>query len=97
MNDKDWNDLMVKHELAYLRGDLATSSPESYTIEEMKTISDGMFASTAEVESAMRKDFQSWPPEAQARMLDLLQKADPDHFDWWMETLVGKMPDSPMA
>jgi hypothetical protein len=94
MNDKDWNDLMVSHELAYLRGDLATSSPESYTIDEMKAISDGMFTSTAEVEEAMRKDFQSWTPQAQAKMLDLLQQADPEHFGWWMKTLVGKTPIS---
>lgn len=95
MNDKQWNDLMVEHELAYLRGDLATSSPESYTIEEMKAISDGMFTSTAEVEEAMRKDFQSWTLQAQAKMLDLLQQADSEHFDWWMEMLVGKTPDAP--
>ena len=95
MNDKQWNDLMVEHELAYLRGDLATSSPESYSIEETKAISDGMFASTAEVDAAMRKDFQELPPHAQAKMLDLLQKADPEHFDWWRVTLVGSMPNYP--
>lgn len=89
MNDKDWNDLMVEHELAYLRGDLATSSPESYTIREMKEISDGMFASTAEAEAAMRKDFQELPPHAQAKMLDLLQKTDPDNYSWWIETLAA--------
>ena len=94
MNDKNWNDLMVDHELAYLRGDLATSSPESYTIEEMKTISDGMFTSTAEVEAAIRKDFQELPPHGQTIMLDLLRKADPGHFDWWMETLVGAISES---
>ena len=93
MNDKDWNELMVSHELAYLKGDLATSSPESYTVEEMATISDGMFASTVEVEAALRKDFQSWTPQAQAKMLNLLQQADSEHFDWWLETLVGRIPD----
>lgn len=92
MNDKDWNDLMVEHELAYLRGDLATSSPESYTVEEMKAISDGMFASTVEVEEAMRKDFADLPSHAQARMLDLLQKADPDNIGWWSNTLASRFP-----
>ena len=91
MNNKDWNDLMLSHELAYLRGDLATSSPESYTIEEMKEISDGMFASTAEAEAAMREDFNQLPPEAQAKMLGLLQKADPGNFKWWTDLLT----DSP--
>lgn len=81
MNDKDWNELMVNHELVYLRGDLATSSPESYTIQEMKEISDGMFSSTAEVEAAMRKDFQELPLHGQIMMLELLQEADPEGID----------------
>lgn len=75
----DWDKLAEDHAIAYLRGDLATSAPENYTIAEMKAISDGMFESTAEVETAMRKDFQSWGPQEQARMLDLLQEADPEH------------------
>ena len=94
-NDKQWNGQMAEHELAYLRGDLVTSSPESYTIDEMKFISDGIFASTAEVDAAMRKDFQELPAHAQAKMLDLLQKADPEHFGWWFETLASKTPDMP--
>ena len=85
----DWNKLAEDHAIAYLRGDLATSSPESFTIEEMKAISDGMFASTSEVEAAMREDFQELPPQGQARMLGLLQKADPDNFRWWAMTLAG--------
>ena len=40
------------------------------------------------------KDFSELPSEGQDAMLNLLQKADPNHFDWWMETLVGKTPDS---
>ena len=48
-NATDWNQLALDHELAYLRGDLATSSPESYTLDEMREISEAMDASTAEV------------------------------------------------
>lgn len=90
----DWSKLREEHEIAYLRGDLATSSPESYTIEEMKAISDGMFESTAAVDAALRADFEAMPPEAQGMMLDFLQKADPDSFDWWKQTLLGTTPDS---
>ena len=43
----------------------------------------------------MRADFQSLPPEGQAKMLDLLEKADPDNLNWWLEILVGKTPDAP--
>lgn len=90
----DWGKLAEDHAIAYLRGDLATSSPESYNIEEMKAISDGMFTSTAEVEAAMQKDFQSWTPQAQAKMLDLLQSEDPNNFAYWVELLIGAMPDN---
>lgn len=92
-NENRWNALIESHEIAYLRGDLAASSPESYTVEEMRAISEGMDASTAGVEAAIRTDFAAMPPTAQAKMLDLLQQADPEHFGWWIETLVGKTPD----
>lgn len=90
----NWDKLAEKHAVAYLRGDLATSSPESYTIEEMKAISDGMFASTTEVEAALRTNFSSMTPETQGVMLDLLKEADPDGIDWWLSILIGRMPDN---
>lgn len=84
----DWDKLAEEHAIAYLRGDLATSAPESYTIEEMKAISDGMFASTAEVEAAMRKDFQELQPEAQAKLLELIKSVDAGNYDWWIRLLL---------
>ena len=90
----NWDKLSEDHAIAYLRGDLATSSPQSYSLAEMQTICADMEASTAEVDAALRADFEALSPVAQDKMLDLLQKADPEHFGWWMETLVGKMPDS---
>ena len=92
--DSAWNDIQEKHEMAYFRGQLATEFPESYTVEEMKEISDGMSASTAEVDAMLRADFESMPPTAQDKMLDLLRQADLDNFDWWLEVLVGKVPDN---
>ena len=64
-------------------------------MEEKKQICEGMEASTAEVDAALRADFEALPPVAQDKMLDLLAKADPEHFDWWKELLLGKTPDSP--
>ena len=40
-------------------------------------ISDGMAASTEEVEAAIRADFAAMPAFAQQRMMELLAKADP--------------------
>ena len=84
----DWNKLIEEHELAYFRGDLATSSPQSYTVDEMKAISEAMDASTAEAEAAMRADFWSMPAEARERMMDLLGASGHETRSWW-EGLLG--------
>jgi len=67
-----WAKLMEEHGIAYLRGDLATSSPQSYTIDEKRRICEQMEASTSEVDAALRADFWSMPAAARSRMLDLL-------------------------
>ena len=84
----DWNKLIEEHELAYFRGDLATSSPQSYTVDEMKAISEAMDASTAEAEAAMRADFWSMPAEARECMMDLLGASGHETRLWW-EGLLG--------
>ena len=86
--NEQWARMMEEHEIAYLRGDLATSSPQSYTIDEMREISAGMEASTAEVEAAIRADFADMPPELQSRMMELLKKADPGNIGWWESLLL---------
>ncbi len=66
--EAEWAALKEEHEIAYLRGDLATSSPESYTLDEMREISAGMDESTAKIDAAIREEFNSLSPYAQARM-----------------------------
>ena len=95
MTSQEWQALVEEHEMAYFRGELATSSPESYNIEEMREISAAMDESTAKAEAAMREDFNAMPPQAQARMLELLAGADPDNMEFWKELLGCKMPDAP--
>ena len=95
ITDAKYNELNEKHEMAFFRADVCLGSPQSFTLDEKREICEQMEASTAEIDAAMRSDFQSLPPEGQAKMLDLLEKADPEHFDWWIEVLVGKMPDTP--
>ena len=83
----DWQKLYEEHEIAYLKGDLATSSPESYTLDEMREISAGMDTSTAEVEAAMRTDFWSMPADARERMMELLGASGCETRAWWEELL----------
>ena len=93
--EAEWAALKEEHELAYLRGDLATSSPDSYTLDEMRAISAGMDESTARIDAAIREDFEQLPPEAQARMLELLAGANPGNMAFWNEILGLDMPDAP--
>ena len=93
--DAEWTALIEEHEMAYFRGELATSSPESYSIDEVREISDAMDESSAKAEAAMRDDFNALPPQLQARMLDLLAGTDPGNMEFWKKLLGVKMPDAP--
>lgn len=85
----NWNALREDHEIAYLRGDLATSSPESFTIDEMKDISDGMFESTAKIDAALKADFEALPPEARGMLLDMLCASGCMTPEFWWDVLVS--------
>lgn len=87
MAEQRWEQLREEHEIAYLRGGLATSSPESYTLEEMKGVSDGMFESTARIDAAMRADFWNLPADARVKLLDMLGASDCQTRVWWEEVL----------
>lgn len=96
MSDEDYRKLMEEHEMAYFRGDLAVSSPESYSLQEMKEISADMDSSTAKVDAAMRADFEKLPPEAKVKLLDMLAKSGVESREWWEKILCGfEVPDTP--
>ena len=69
-------------------GDHVAEVRSNYTIEEMKAISDGMFASTAEVEAVMRANFQAMPKYEQERMLQLLASSGTETREWWARILL---------
>ncbi|MCI6405549.1 MAG: hypothetical protein MR800_04185 [Collinsella sp.] len=82
--------------MAYFRGDLAMSMPSSYSIDEIGEISAAMDASTAEVDAAMRADFESLPPEAKVKLLDMLAESGVESQEWWEKILCGfEVPDAP--
>ena len=96
LSDEEIRQLKEEHEMAYFRGDLATSSPESYSIDEMREISEAMDASTAKVDAAMRADFEAMPPEMKVKMLDMLAASGVESREWWEKILCGfEVPDSP--
>lgn len=82
--------------MAYFRGDLAMSMPSSYSIDEMRENSTAMDASAAEVDAAMRADFESLPQEAKVKLLDMLAESGVESREWWEKILCGfEVLDSP--
>ena len=90
MVEIDWKRIKEDHEVAYFRAEMCLDLPEGdYSIEEMQDIIQDMEMSTVEVDEALRLEFQSMPTEMQTKMLELLQTADSEHFDYWQRTLLG--------
>ena len=88
--DKQWQEMLEEHELAYFRAYLALSSPQSYSIEEKAAICDHMAASTAEVDAAMKADFEALPEFAQKRLMEMLCASGVESRELWESILLGK-------
>jgi len=88
--DKQWNEMLEEHELAYFRADLALSSPQSYSIEEKAEICDQMATSTAAVDAAMKADFDALPEFAQQRLMEMLCASGVEGREFWEGILLGK-------
>ena len=94
MTNDQWQELAEEHELAYFRADVCLGSPQSFTLEEKKRICADMEASTAEIDAAMRADFESLPPEFRVRLLDMLCASGCESEKFWKDLLLGEVPDN---
>lgn len=95
MNQAQTTKLCEDNELAFFRADVCLGSPQSFTLEEKAAICDDMEATNKAIEDAIRKDFEALPPEFQGKLLDMLCASGCITPEWWKETLIGAMPDSP--
>ena len=91
--NKNWNQLIEDHEIAYLRADICLGSSQSYSLEEKKRIYTDMEASTAAIDAALRADSESLPLGAQGMLLDMLCASGCMTPEFWKETLIGKTLD----
>ena len=64
--------LAQAEDMAYFRADLCLYSPESYSLEEKRQICNDMMSTSKAVLDAMREDFEQLPPDACAKLLDML-------------------------
>lgn len=89
MNETKMTELTQAEDMAYFRADLCLYSPESYSLEEKREICNDMMSTSRVVLDAMREDFQSYPPEFRAKLLDMLCNSGVESSQWWWDVLVG--------
>lgn len=90
INEAKMTELTQAEGMAYFRADLCIYSPESYSLDEKKEIcNDMMSASKAVLADAMREDFEQLPPDARAKLLDMLCASGVKSPQWWWDVLVG--------
>ncbi len=89
MNEEKWEELKQEEEMAYFRADICLYSPESYSLEEKKQICNDMIATSKATLDAMREDFEQLPPDARAKLLDMLCASGVESPEWWWDVLVG--------
>ena len=97
MTNDQWQELAEEHEMAYFRADVCLGSPQSFSLEEKKRICEEMEASTAEVDAALKKDYESLPHAAQGMLLDMLCASGCMTPEFWKKTLIDKTLDSSAA
>lgn len=90
INEAKMTELTQVEDMAYFRADLCIYSPESYSLDEKKEIrNDMMSVSEAVLADAMREDFEQLPPDARAKLLDMLYASGVKSPQWWRDVLVG--------
>ena len=89
MNEAKMNELTQAEDMAYFRADFCLYSPESYSLEEKKEICNDMMATSSAILDTMREDFEQLPPDARAKLLDMLCQSGVESADWGCDVLVG--------
>lgn len=89
MNEVKMTELAQAEDMAFFRADLCLYSPESYKLDEKREIRNDMMATSKAVLDAIREDFEQLPPDARAKLLDMLCQSGVETADWWWGVLAG--------
>lgn len=89
IDEEKKNRLLEAKNIAYLRGEIALLSPQSYTLEEKRQIIEDMDRATANIEKFMREDFRRLDEVSQTKLLDLLGTSEQESREWWRDLLMG--------
>lgn len=87
--------LVEDEAMAYFRADVCLASPQSFTLDEKREICEQMEFTSKAIEDAMKKDFESLPPEFRVKLLDMLCASGCESEEFWKGLLLGEMPEGP--
>ena len=90
MNQSQVNQLCKDNELAFFRADVCLGSPQSFSLEEKAKICADMEATNKAIEDVIRADFETMPPQFQARLLDMLCASGCMTPEWWKRNAIWK-------
>lgn len=90
MNEAKMTELTQAEDMAFFRADLCLYSPESYSLEEKREICNDMFKTSKAIQDEMRADFEQLPPDARAKLLDMLCPSGVESPQWWWDVHVGE-------
>ena len=88
------DELTQNEAVAYFKADLCLSDPDNYSLDEKRKICEEMESSSKAIEDAMKKDFDSMPPELRVKLLDMLCASGCESEKFWKDLLLGEIPDS---
>ena len=88
------DELTQNEAVAYFRADLCLSDPDNYTLDEKREICEQMESTSKAIEDAMRTDFESLPPEARVKLLDMLCASGCESEQFWKDLLLGEIPEN---
>ena len=85
MNEAKMAELNQAKDMAYFRADLRCYSSKSYSLKEKKEIRNDKMSTSKTVLDAMREDFEQLPPDACAKLLDMLYASGVESPQWWWD------------
>ena len=78
MSEEELRKAQIDQEAVEFSERLAIENPGMYSVEEMRELIERHAEATAATDAAMREDLASMPPEAQAKMKEMLRARLPE-------------------
>lgn len=91
INEAKMTELTQAEDMAYFRADLSFFSPESYSLDEKKDLQRHDEREQGRARRCHARGLRAVapPPDARAKLLDMLCASGVESPQWWWDVLVG--------